>query len=478
MPTATLADIDTTAPAQQGMATIADLHPSELAKLGRFVPPPLSSHQGPDPAWKSAEDTFTPPPLSSHAGVDPRWQPVPEDQPTQASNWAVDPVIGAFKGAASTLFHAGDLIRRGEQSVKGALPKQVQDWLDSAPQGVKDFVGYGNKPLDNPEVQQGITPTNTPQKLGFGAEQIGEYAVPGLDAEKGASLLTKAALSGTKAALVRGAQTGGDAGQMAAAGATGAAFPVAGAVVGKAGSAIKSAVAAGNLPKVPEGVIDIGHVANLIPGVNAIGGPLTAAARFWNRAADWIGKTRPASTSPAVVNQPPGGDWEGYFKMISALRGQAESAGASETTLDGIAQSLAGKSFSKLNAQDQASVKTIASRLVEKPTVAPAESTASAPTQVAGAGSGTSNPYEANARSQKAQALARFLYLGGQGIKTEDALMMNPQHWRLAAEGAGTTNPSPATTKQAITELQKLWDAHVAAQQLSDSMTPPGAPLQ
>lgn len=40
------------------------------------------------------------------------------------------------------------------------------------------------------------------------------------------------------------------------------------------------------------------------------------------------------------------------------------------------------------------------------------------------------------------------------------AAMMSPDHWKLAAQGAGTTIPSPATAKAAITQLQKLWDAH------------------
>src|ERR1700733_4276263 len=86
--------------------------------------------------------------------------------PTE-SQWTTDPIVGAFKGAASTLFHTGDLIRSGEKAVKGALPDSVQKWLDSAPQGVKDFVGYGDRPLDSPEVQQGTTPSNTAQKVGY-----------------------------------------------------------------------------------------------------------------------------------------------------------------------------------------------------------------------------------------------------------------------------------------------------------------------
>src|SRR5215469_7123844 len=47
-----------------------------------FVPPPLSSHEGPDPSYTSAPaaQTFTPPPVSSHEGPDPEWQ-TPGDIP-------------------------------------------------------------------------------------------------------------------------------------------------------------------------------------------------------------------------------------------------------------------------------------------------------------------------------------------------------------------------------------------------------------
>lgn len=107
------------------------------------------------------------------------WKPVAENIPQQQHGALVSGAIGAFKGAASTLFHAGDLIRGAETAAEQHLPKPVRDWLDSAPQGVKDFVGYGQKPLSKPEVQAGITPQGTAQQVGYGLEHAAEYAVPG-----------------------------------------------------------------------------------------------------------------------------------------------------------------------------------------------------------------------------------------------------------------------------------------------------------
>jgi hypothetical protein len=84
------------------------------------------------------------------------------------------------------------------------------------------------------------------------------------------------------------------------------------------------------------------------------------------------------------------------------------------------------------------------------------------------------NPYEAKARTEKANSLAQTLYFGGHGIKPDEAVMMNPNHWRDLAKAAGTTEPSLATQKQAIQQLQKLWDTDAIAQQLKASMeTPP-----
>jgi hypothetical protein len=62
-----------------------------------------------------------------------------------------DLAVGAGKGAASTVFHGGDLIRRAT-----GMQRVIQD----------------------PDVQALITPTSTAQKIGFGGEQAGEFIVP------------------------------------------------------------------------------------------------------------------------------------------------------------------------------------------------------------------------------------------------------------------------------------------------------------
>lgn len=104
-----------------------------------------------------------------------------------------DLLTGAAKGAASTVFHGGDLIRRG--------------------------LGM-ERVINRPEVQQGITPTNTTQKIGSGVEQAAEFAIPGKAIATGgkaidaatkipaARMLGKAVLEAMGAGTVAGAQTG------------------------------------------------------------------------------------------------------------------------------------------------------------------------------------------------------------------------------------------------------------------------------
>jgi hypothetical protein len=81
-----------------------------------------------------------------------------------------------------------------------------------------------------------------------------------------------------------------------------------------------------------------------------------------------------------------------------------------------------------------------------------------------------SNPYEEKARTEKANSLAQALYLGGQGVRPTEAAMMNPDHWRMAATMAKVNEPSLATQRQALQQLQKLWSMDAIAQRLKTSM--------
>lgn len=117
----------------------------------------------------------------------------------------IDAVKGAGAGAASTLFHGGDLIRRG--------------------------LGM-ERVIDRPEVQRAITPPESVGgKVGFGIEQAAEFGVPLARLAritKGAPLLKRMMTDAASSAAVAAVQSGGDAGNVTLAGGIGAALPVAG----------------------------------------------------------------------------------------------------------------------------------------------------------------------------------------------------------------------------------------------------------
>lgn len=171
------------------------------------------------------------------------WQDAPDNaidynKPAQPSNLQklgtgiADLGKGALSGAASTVFHGGDLLRRAT-----GQPRII----------------------DKPEVQQAMTaPDSTMGKVGKFGEQAAEFMIPGGMISKGAKAVegvtagmraaplvntgARAALEGISAAGVTGAQTGGDTSQMKTAGltagATSAALPAVGALARKAGPAI------------------------------------------------------------------------------------------------------------------------------------------------------------------------------------------------------------------------------------------------
>jgi len=140
----------------------------------------------------------------------------------------IDVLRGVAKGAGSTLAHTLDIVPR-----MAGTPRV----------------------LDRPEVQSMITPTNPWENIGYGAEQMGEFMVPGGLVRRGAqaveaatagargstllNLATRSGLEGMASGGVAGLQTSGDqkameqaaligAGVTAALGAASSAIPAAG----------------------------------------------------------------------------------------------------------------------------------------------------------------------------------------------------------------------------------------------------------
>jgi hypothetical protein len=147
---------------------------------------------------------------------------------------------GAAMGGASTIYHGGDLIRRGVNYVHDQLVPPTMSELITGREPVMPRV------INTPEVQAAITPRTPLQKIGFGAEQGAEFGVPLTKisgAVKGAPLLVRAGTEALASAGVAGLQSGGDTGQMATAAALGLAGPVAGAALAGAGRAAQRAAA-------------------------------------------------------------------------------------------------------------------------------------------------------------------------------------------------------------------------------------------
>lgn len=118
----------------------------------------------------------------------------------------IDAAEGVTAGLASSVFHGGDLIRRG--------------------------LGM-ERVIDTPEAQQAMTaPDNLAGKAGYFLEQGAEFAVPLTrvsKAVKGAGLLKRALAEGAASTGVAGVQSGGDPIGMVAGGVGGAVLPFAGA---------------------------------------------------------------------------------------------------------------------------------------------------------------------------------------------------------------------------------------------------------
>lgn len=162
------------------------------------------------------------------------------DARTLIPGMVADAAIGAVKGAGRTAVNLGRLVHQipGVDALFGPIPS------DS---GVESTLG--------------LNPTNTAQKVGLGAEQIGEFFIPAGEAEKGAvavashvapyfrnsprfvqaasKIVPKAVAQGTAAAATASAQ-GAD---PTTAAVMGAATPVLGAAVSAGGEYIGSKAA-------------------------------------------------------------------------------------------------------------------------------------------------------------------------------------------------------------------------------------------
>ena len=103
---------------------------------------------------------------------------------------------GAARGVASTVFHGGDLIRKG--------------------------LGM-ERVINRPEVQQGLTPKGTAETIGKGVEQVGEFflPIPGLGKIKvaqGAGRLARAGAAAVRGAVDTGVKTAVQTGDVSEAG--------------------------------------------------------------------------------------------------------------------------------------------------------------------------------------------------------------------------------------------------------------------
>lgn len=341
--------------------------------------------------------------------------------PGSGTNWLVDPLIGAGKGALSTVMNAGDLIRRGEIGIANALGMKPEN----LPRGVRDFFGL-DRVIDRPEVQSDITPSNTAQKLGFYGEHAAEYLVPatriaklkGLAELPGAvGILARSALQATAAGGVAGAETGGNSKAMVTAGAS------AGLLSGAAEAIPAAARAVANV-EVPEWAEDLVGLASPRAkyALNILGRIRKAIG------SERVGPT-PAPEAVAAAEQAP-------EKLVvpsgeGAARAEAQPAAASVP---------------------QPAAETNVSPIAEAP----------------------GHPLEAVNRDKLAKDMAEFLYSNGQGAPHSDALRMGPDQWKMVRtavrQGYKEAYPSSGTTRAVLEELKRLEHVHNVAQELATAM--------
>ncbi len=193
--------------------------------------------------------------MSSGYGQQPPTEtvPPPNQSFTQLGSGALSAIgsagIGALKGVGSTLLGISEL---GQKTLGKGIVEPIYKGITGQDMGLDESIAQGQAIRE-----KYLTPKGTAQSVGFGAEQLGEFIVPGGVAVKGAKAATqiatkaptglktvtrlggRAATEATSAAGVTAAQTGGDVEEMKKNAAFGAAVPVVGSALGVTSRAIK-----------------------------------------------------------------------------------------------------------------------------------------------------------------------------------------------------------------------------------------------
>jgi hypothetical protein len=210
---------------------------------GGANPPPTTPQPGIMDSIKNAVSSFAGGTSSGNGAVD-------------VGNAAIEGIKGAVKGAGSTLLGMSELGQKTLGRVAeaggralgtffGTNAANAPSSIDQSIQATQDFK------------DKHLTASNNAQKLGYGAEQVAEFMLPGgavsdvakaADLAAGAGKMSKLTNFGTKMALEGGLssgitamQSGGDAHETLQSGLAGAAFPIAGVALkglGKIGSAV------------------------------------------------------------------------------------------------------------------------------------------------------------------------------------------------------------------------------------------------
>lgn len=182
------------------------------------------------------------------------------------------------------------------------------------------------------------TPDNTPAHVGKFVESAGEYLLPAGKvgaATEAVPLLGKMAAQGATAGAVQAVQ-GGTPGEVADTAALGAAGPLVGAGLSAAGRGVASVVQ--NSPK----------LAKVAPDLVGMFSP-----RLGNLIR--VGQRVASALAPEAETAAP--------EAAAPVQAQAAPAPVEDAaTLEGLSRSLAGKTFSRLSPEQQASVRALAAR--------------------------------------------------------------------------------------------------------------------
>lgn len=150
--------------------------------------------------------TYTPPPDPA-SSLPPGYRIVGADAPQQSGGSWLDSVlsalgqggVGAAKGAGSTAFGLGSIANSASKVLQSPLYPQT---------GIGDMIFPGSFDQKPPE----LVPQGTAQKVGYGAEQMAEFLVPGgaaTKAAKGLPLAERMAVQALAGGGVGAAQSGG-----------------------------------------------------------------------------------------------------------------------------------------------------------------------------------------------------------------------------------------------------------------------------